>query len=92
MVLLTPLISDKAVAHGAVLSLIDDHHKITIRIPCAAYGVICAVPVKASDEYVRRKHLWGMDPTGIRDATFQATLRRGFTRSASSRVERGILT
>ena len=92
MVLLTPLISNKGVVHRVVLSLIDDHHKITIQIPCAAYGVICVVPVKASDEYIRRKHLWGMDPTGIRDATFQATLKRRFTRSASSRVERGILT
>ena len=64
MVSLTPLISNKGVAHRAMLSLIDDHHKITIRIACAAYGVIRAVLVKANDEYTRRKHLWEMNPTG----------------------------
>ena len=64
MVSLTPLISNKGVAHGVVLSLIDDHHKITIRIACTAYGVICAVPVKANDEYTSRKHLWETNLTG----------------------------
>ena len=59
-------ISNKAVAHGAVLSHVDkDNHKIAVRVARATYGVICAMPVKANDkEHARRKHLWETDPTG----------------------------
>ena len=61
-----PFVSNKAVAHGAVLSHVDrDNHLVASRVARVTYGVVCSLPVKANDEeHVRRKRLWETDPAG----------------------------
>ena len=61
-------ISNKTVAHGAVLSYVDsDNHKIAVRVARATYGVICAMPVEENNkEHTWRRLLWEPDPTGER--------------------------
>ena len=60
------VISNKAVAHGAVLLHVDhDNHKIAVRVARATYGIIRSPPVNANDkEHTRRKFLWETDTTG----------------------------
>ena len=60
MILLTHFTSNKAVAHGAVLSHVDrDNHKVATRVARATYGLISKVHAKESDEeHSRRRALW----------------------------------
>lgn len=51
-----------------MLSHVDrDNHLVASRAARATYGVVCALPVKESDEeHLRRKNQWEVDPTGDR--------------------------
>ena len=74
------LISNKAVAYGAVLSHVDrDNHLVSARVARATYGVVCAVPVKEKEgEHIRRKNKWETDPAGGRyvPGYFESKIRK----------------
>ena len=73
-------VSDKAIAHGAVLSHIDpDNRLVTSRVARVTYGVVCALPVDEDEEgHNRRKDQWEMDPTGDRylPGCFEPVIRK----------------
>ncbi|KAF8545913.1 hypothetical protein OG21DRAFT_1502123 [Imleria badia] len=72
---------NKAVANGAVLSLLDyDNHLVASRVARATYGVVCALPVEANnEEHIRRKQKWERDPTGdcYVPGCFESLVRKG---------------
>ena len=80
--------SNKAVAHGAVLSHIDrSNHRVATRVARVTYGLVCMVPADEDDEeHIHRKHQWIKDLDGewyVPDH-FDAKLRKvsPFRRSA----------
>ena len=52
--------SNKAVAHGAVLSHVDrDNHKVATRVARATYGLVCKVLANENNkEHSRRRTRW----------------------------------
>ena len=66
-ILPTLLISNKAVAHGAVLSHVDrDNHKVSTRVARVTYGLAYMADADENDEeHIRRKDRWIKDLNGI---------------------------
>ena len=65
--MLTPLTSNKAAAHGAVLSHVDrSNHRVTTRVARVTCGVVRKANADENDEeHIRRKHLWTKSLNGI---------------------------
>ena len=78
--MLTPSASNKAVAHGAVLSHVDrSNHRVTTRVARVTYGVISKANANEKDkEHIRRKHLWTKSLNGVWyvPGYFKAKLRK----------------
>ena len=60
---LTHFTSNKAVAHGAVLSHVDrDNHKVARRVARVTYGLVYMVRARENDEeHIRRRDQWIRD-------------------------------
>ena len=58
--------SNKAVAHGAILSHIDcSNHRVAMQVACVTYGLVCMVPANKDDEgHIHRKLQWIKDLDG----------------------------